>query len=113
VSVTSAQPLTGSMVWRGEDLARSTDWIRAITATEVDTMDIRPGDIQLLNNHVVYHARTTYEDDPRPGRDRFLMRLWLSMSNSRALPEGYEALWGSIEAGALRGGIAQAMGAKA
>jgi hypothetical protein len=38
------------------------------------------------------------------------MRLWLSMPNSRALPEGYESLWGSIEPGALRGGIAQAMG---
>jgi hypothetical protein len=71
------------------------------------TMDMRPGDIQLLNNHVVYHARTTYEDDRTPGRDRFLMRLWLSMPNSRALPEGYETLWGSVEAGALRGGIAQ------
>ena len=71
------------------------------------SMDMRPGDIQLLNNHVVYHARTTYEDDPTPGRDRFLMRLWLSMPNSRALPEGYETLWGSIEAGALRGGIAR------
>ncbi len=72
------------------------------------TMDMRPGDIQLLNNHVVYHARTTYEDDPAPGRDRFLMRLWLSMPNSRALPDGFETLWGSIAAGALRGGIAQA-----
>ena len=77
------------------------------------TMDIRPGDIQLLNNHVVYHARTTYEDDPTPGRDRFLMRLWLSMPNSRALPEGYETLWGSTEAGALRGGIAQEVGGRA
>jgi hypothetical protein len=76
-------------------------------------MDMRPGDLQLLNNHVVYHARTTYEDDPGPGRDRFLMRLWLSMPNSRALPEGYEALWGSIEAGAPRGGIAQAVGGTA
>jgi hypothetical protein len=74
------------------------------------SMDMRPGDVQLLNNHVVYHARTTYEDDPAPGRDRFLMRLWLSMPGSRALPAGYEALWGSIEAGALRGGIAQAAG---
>ena len=71
------------------------------------SMDMRPGDIQLLNNHVVYHARTTYEDDPTPGRDRFLMRLWLSMPNSRALPAGHETLWGSIEAGALRGGIGQ------
>ena len=76
-------------------------------------MDIRAGDLQLLNNHVVYHARTTYEDDPAPGRDRFLMRLWLSMPNSRALPEGHEALWGSIEPGALRGGIAQAVGGMA
>jgi len=76
-------------------------------------MDMRPGDLQLLNNHVVYHARTTYEDDPAPGRDRFMMRLWLSMPNSRALPEGFEALWGSIEPGALRGGIAQAVGGPA
>ena len=72
------------------------------------SMDIQPGDIQLLNNHLVYHARTTYEDDPTPGRDRFLMRLWLSMPNSRRLPEGFEVLWGSIEPGAPRGGIAQA-----
>ena len=71
-------------------------------------MELQAGDLQLLNNHVVYHARTTYEDDARPGHDRFLMRLWLSMPNSRALPEGFEALWGSIEPGALRGGIAQA-----
>jgi Taurine catabolism dioxygenase TauD, TfdA family len=72
------------------------------------SMELQAGDLQLLNNHVVYHARTTYEDDARPGHDRFLMRLWLSMPNSRALPEGFEALWGSIEPGALRGGIAQA-----
>jgi hypothetical protein len=76
-------------------------------------MDMRAGDLQLLNNHVVYHARATYEDDPRPNHDRFLMRLWLSMPNSRALPRGFEALWGSIEPGALRGGIAQAVGGKA
>jgi hypothetical protein len=29
------------------------------------------------------------------------------MPNSRALPSGFEALWGRIEAGALRGGIDQ------
>ena len=73
-------------------------------------MELQAGDLQLLNNHVVYHARTTYEDDPRPGHDRFLMRLWLSMPNSRPLPEGFEVLWGAIEAGALRGGIAQTTG---
>jgi len=71
-------------------------------------MELRPGDIQLLNNHVTYHARTAFEDDEAAGRDRLLYRLWLSMPNSRALPPGFEVLWGSIEPGALRGGIAQA-----
>ncbi len=71
-------------------------------------MELQAGDIQLLNNHVTYHARTAFEDDAAAGRDRLLFRLWLSMPNSRALPQGFEALWGSVEPGALRGGIAQA-----
>jgi hypothetical protein len=71
-------------------------------------MELEPGDIQLLNNHVTYHARTAFEDDAAGGRDRLLFRLWLSLPNSRALPPGFEVLWGSIEPGALRGGIAQA-----
>lgn len=48
------------------------------------------------------------EDDRAAGRDRLPMRLWLAMPNSRALPEGHEVLWRSIEAGAVRGGIGQA-----
>ncbi|MGH7319418.1 MAG: TauD/TfdA family dioxygenase [Candidatus Rokuibacteriota bacterium] len=71
-------------------------------------MTFEPGDIQLLNNHVIYHARTAYEDDEAADSDRLLLRLWLSVPNSRPLPPGFEGLWGSIEAGALRGGIAQA-----
>jgi hypothetical protein len=70
-------------------------------------MELEPGDIQLLNNHVIYHARTAFQDDPGAGRDRLLFRLWLSMPNSRALPPGFEVLWGSTAPGALRGGIAQ------
>jgi hypothetical protein len=74
-------------------------------------MRFEPGDMQLLNNHVVYHARTAFEDDAATGRTRLLYRLWLSMPNSRALPPGHEVLWGSVEAGALRGGIGQLSGA--
>ncbi len=70
-------------------------------------MRFEPGDMQLANNHVVYHARTAFEDDERTGDVRLLYRLWLSMPNSRALPVGHEVLWGRIEAGALRGGIGQ------
>ena len=70
-------------------------------------MDLFPGDIQLLNNHLIYHGRTAYEDAPDPGRDRLLLRLWLAPPDSRPLPDGFEALWGSIEGGAVRGGIHQ------
>ena len=65
-----------------------------------------PGDIQLLNNHVIYHGRTAYEDGG-DGQDRLLLRLWLAMPNSRRLPDGFETLWGATEAGALRGGVVQ------
>ena len=65
------------------------------------------GDMQFLNNHVIYHARTAYEDDVG-SRGRLLHRLWLSMPNSRALPEDHAVLWRNVEAGALRGGIAVA-----
>ena len=64
-----------------------------------------PGDIQLLNNHVVYHGRTAYSDDRAGGQVRCLLRLWLSVANSRTLPDGFEVLWGSTRAGALRGGV--------
>ena len=70
-------------------------------------MTLDPGDIQFLNSHVTYHGRTPFEDDVASGHDRLLMRLWLAMPNSRALPKGQEVLWRNIEAGALRGGIAQ------
>lgn len=71
-------------------------------------MTLEPGDIQFLNSHITYHGRTPFEDDRATGHDRLLLRLWLSMPNSRALPEGQEVLWGRIEPGALRGGIGQA-----
>jgi len=65
------------------------------------------GDIQLLNNHVVYHGRTAYADDAATHQERLLFRLWLSMPNSRRLPDGFESLWGNAAAGALRGGVLQ------
>lgn len=42
-------------------------------------MQFAPGDIQLLSNHVVLHARTAYEDGPDPAHKRRLLRLWLSL----------------------------------
>jgi Taurine catabolism dioxygenase TauD, TfdA family len=70
-------------------------------------MRFAPGDIQLLNNHVIYHGRTAFKDDTGKGQDRLLLRLWLSTPNSRALPEDHAVLWGDVGAGKPRGGIAQ------
>lgn len=71
-------------------------------------MRFEPGDMQFLNNHVIYHGRTPFEDDAASGQDRLLLRIWLALPNSRALPLGHEVLWRSIEPGADRGGIGQA-----
>jgi len=68
-------------------------------------MSFEPGDIQLLNNHLIYHARSRYDDFPEKDRKRLLLRLWLAVPGSRPLPGGYELLFGSIDAGAVRGGV--------
>lgn len=70
-------------------------------------MTLEPGDLQLINSHVTYHGRTPFTDNAAAGRNRLLMRLWLSMPNSRALPEDHAVLWRSVAAGRPRGGIGQ------
>lgn len=46
------------------------------------TMDLRPGDIQLLSNHTIVHGRSAFVDEGPP---RHLLRLWLSLPH-RAPP---------------------------
>jgi hypothetical protein len=70
-------------------------------------MRFAPGDIQFLNNHVIYHGRTEFKDNVSTGQERLLMRLWLSVPNSRALPEDHAILWGDVGGGRPHGGIAQ------
>ena len=44
-------------------------------------MRLEPGDLQLVSNHDVVHARTNFVDDP--AAPRHLLRLWLSFDPSR------------------------------
>ena len=83
------------------------DLLMALAGELAFDMTLEPGDMQFLNNHVVYHARTAFTDGAGERQQRLLYRLWLSMPNSRVLPAGHEVLWGTIAAGALRGGIGQ------
>lgn len=59
-----------------------TEALRAVEALADDPtnhvlMELRPGDIQFINNYHVLHGRTAYEDDRAAGRVRHLKRLWL------------------------------------
>jgi hypothetical protein len=66
-------------------------------------MDFRPGDVQILHNHVTLHTRTAFEDWPEPQRKRHLMRLWLAEdTGGRPVVSGFrENLQGISVAGTV------------
>ncbi|MFJ5546893.1 TauD/TfdA family dioxygenase [Streptomyces sp. NPDC093225] len=66
-------------------------------------MELRRGDLQLINNFHILHARTAFADGG--GRGRLLLRLWLAFAGSPELPEHYASLYGAVAAGSYRGGV--------
>ena len=68
-------------------------------------MMFEAGDLQFLNNHITYHARTGFEDYPEPERRRHLLRMWLSVPNSRELSPLMGAIFKDQSSGAVRGGF--------
>lgn len=50
-------------------------------------MNFADGDIQFLNNRVVLHGRTDYEDAEAIAQRRHLLRLWLEVPEWPRLPE--------------------------
>lgn len=68
------------------------------------SMRLRPGDMQFVYNHSQLHDRTAFVDWPDPARRRHLLRLWLSPTGDRELPDCFRQRYGSIEVG-NRGGI--------
>ncbi|MCW5644180.1 MAG: TauD/TfdA family dioxygenase [Rhodoferax sp.] len=69
------------------------------------SMDLEPGDLQLLNNYVVIHSRTDFEDHDTHDAKRHLVRLWLAIPQSQPLPEEWKEYYSDIRAGAVRGGL--------
>jgi hypothetical protein len=39
-------------------------------------LDFQPGQMQIINNRVIGHARTGFKDSPEPDKKRHLVRLW-------------------------------------
>jgi len=64
-----------------------------------------PGDILFLNNFVTLHRRTEFVDFDEAERRRHLLRVWLSMPNSRPLDPRFAGNYGVTAAGAIRGGM--------
>jgi len=84
------------------------DMLDALAASDEFRLDMafEPGDVQLLHNHQILHARTAYEDYPEPERKRHLLRLWLSATkDGRPLPPAFAERYGRIDPGKLRGGV--------
>ena len=89
-----------------DDQWEALDMLAAVADELAFTMVLLPGDMQFVNSHITYHARSAFQDDAASGQARLLHRLWLAMPNSRALPADHAVLWRNVEAGAYRGGIA-------
>jgi len=63
------------------------------------------GDLLLLNNWVTLHRRTAFVDDDDEALHRHILRVWLSVPNSRPLNRLFKDNYGAVGAGAIRGGM--------
>jgi hypothetical protein len=63
-----------------------------------------PGDLLLLNNHVVFHSRTRFVNGNELASRRQLIRAWLAVPNSRPLATSMASFFGDTTAGARRRG---------
>lgn len=70
-------------------------------------MEFEPGDIQLLNNHYIMHARTSYEDFVELDKRRHLLRLWLACEDGPPLAEPYYEFMGKTQSGRPNGYLMQ------
>lgn len=81
------------------------DLLAEVAEEQCHVFRLEPGDMVFYNNHIVYHGRTPFTDDPAARADRLLYRLWFAPANTRPLPECYRETWGSIDPGSYRGGM--------
>lgn len=47
------------------------------------------GDMLVINNYTMLHARTRFTNHPQPGRERRLVRLWLDAPGFRDVPKEF------------------------
>jgi hypothetical protein len=86
---------------------RALDLIQDLAETDEFRFDmvLERGDMQFVNNHVLIHSRTHFEDFDEPERRRHLLRLWLSIPDGRPLSEALCDAYKSVERNTVRGGF--------
>ncbi len=61
------------------------DCLERLTYELAINFSLDPGEIYLINNFTVLHARTAFQNDPDPVKARLLLRLWLNSDGWRTL----------------------------
>jgi len=73
-----------------EEIAALNAFDRIATAPENRlAFFLERGDMIVMNNYTVMHARTSFENYPEPERKRHLVRLWLDAPGFRKVPEEF------------------------
>ena len=83
----------------------SLDLVEELARKSCVTFRQHPGDIVMLNNFVTFHSRSEFVDHEDIDQRRHLLRIWLSVPNSRPLDPSFAGNYGATEAGAIRGGM--------
>jgi hypothetical protein len=69
---------------------RLMDAFDVVTAEGSVEVDLRSGDLMIMNNYTVLHARSTFTDPDEPDLRRLLLRLWTAMWTARPLPFDFD-----------------------
>lgn len=82
-------------------------WDQALAQLrEEGTFAPEPGELLLLDNYRVMHARTEFHDNPADSdHGRLALRAWIAPFQSETLPESLLPLCGATAGGRFRGGV--------
>ncbi len=61
---------------------------RALDPVNRLDMDLEPGDLQIVSNYTMLHARTGWVEEGDPAKRRLMLRLWLRVENFRDIAPG-------------------------
>lgn len=83
-----------------EKRKRALDCVHNVSELLSTTLKLEKGQVLILNNHITYHSRNSFDD-----KERLLLRGWVSSPESRPLHDDFKELYGNLGAGEIRGGF--------